>query len=169
MGLFNFREDIKNGLKLDPSVKSGFELFLTSPGLWAVWTHRLIHPLWNAKCRILSRIIANIARLFTGIEIHPGAQIGRRFFIDHGIGVVIGETAIVGDDVMIYHTVTLGGKTLESVKRHPTVGNRVSIGAGAKLIGNISIGDDVTIGANTVVTKDVPANSTVVGAPSRTL
>lgn len=140
---------------------------MTSPGLWAVWSHRVIHPIWNAKLRILSRIFANIVRLFTGIEIHPGAQIGRRFFIDHGIGVVIGETAVVGDDVLIFHTVTLGGKSFESIKRHPTIGNRVIVGAGAKLIGNITIGDDVTIGANTVVTKDVPNGATIVGAKSR--
>lgn len=148
---------------------SGVELFLTSPGLHAVWCHRWIHKLWNGGHRIFSRVMANGVRWFTGIEIHPGAQIGRRFFIDHGIGVVIGETAIIGDDVMIYHTVTLGGKTLEHIKRHPTVGNRVTIGAGAKLIGDITIGDDVTIGANTVVTKDVPSGSTVVGAASRVL
>lgn len=148
---------------------SGLELFLTSPGLWAIWAHRVIHPLWRAKLRIVSRILANIVRFLTGIEIHPGAVIGRRFFIDHGIGVVIGETAIIGDDVMIYHTVTLGGKSLEQIKRHPTVGSRVTIGAGAKLIGAINIGDDVTIGANTVVTKDVPNGSTVVGSSSRLL
>lgn len=167
--MFNFREDIKNGLAHDPSVIRGYELFLTSPGLWAVWSHRLTHVLWKAKFRVLSRIISNVVRFFTGIEIHPGATIGRRFFIDHGTGVVIGETAIIGDDVMIYHTVTLGGKTLEHVKRHPTVGNRVVIGAGAKLIGDINIGDDVTIGANTVVTKDVPAGSVVVGTSARVL
>lgn len=114
-------------------------------------------------------MLANCVRFFTGIEIHPGAKIGRRFFIDHGIGVVIGETSIVGDDVLIFHTVTLGGKSFESVKRHPTIGNRVIIGAGAKLIGNITVGDGVTIGANTVVTKDVPNGATVVGASSRTL
>ena len=148
---------------------SGLELFLTSPGLWAVWSHRVIHPIWKSKLRILSRMLANLVRFATGIEIHPGAKIGRRFFIDHGIGVVIGETAEIGDDVMIYHTVTLGGKTFEQVKRHPTVGNRVTIGAGAKIIGAITIGDDVAIGANTVVTKDVPAGATVVGAASRLL
>lgn len=169
MGLFNFREDIKNGLKLDPSVRSGLELFLTSPGLWAVWSHRWIHPLWKAKLRILSRMLSNLVRFFTGIEIHPGAKIGRRFFIDHGTGVVIGETAVIGDDVMIYHTVTLGGKSLQQVKRHPTIGDRVVIGAGAKLIGAITVGNDVTIGANTVVTKDVPSGATVVGASSRIL
>lgn len=167
MGFFNFREDIKNGLAHDPSVVSGLELFLTSPGLWAVWSHRVIHVLWKWRLRIISRILANIVRFLTGIEIHPGATLGRRFFIDHGIGVVIGETAIVGDDVMIYHTVTLGGKSLEHIKRHPTVGDRVVIGAGAKLIGNITIGNDVQIGANTVVTKDVPNGTTVVGQSSR--
>lgn len=114
-------------------------------------------------------MLANLVRFFTGIEIHPGATLGRRFFIDHGTGVVIGETAVVGDDVMIYHTVTLGGKSFEQVKRHPTIGDRVIIGAGAKLIGAITIGSDVTIGANTVVTKDVPDGATVVGAASRLL
>lgn len=148
---------------------SSLELVLTSPGLWAVWSHRVIHPLWKAKLRIVSRLLSNLVRFFTGIEIHPGARIGKRFFIDHGSGVVIGETAEIGDDVMIYHTVTLGGKSLEQVKRHPTVGNRVVIGAGAKLIGAITVGDDVTIGANTVVTKDVPSGATVVGASSRLL
>jgi serine O-acetyltransferase len=160
-------EDIRAGLDRDPATKTGFELFFTSPGLHAIWVYRVAHVLWKWKRRILSRMLSNYAKFFSGIEIHPGAKIGRRLVIDHGSGVVIGETAEIGDDVLIYHGVTLGGKTLDPVKRHPTVGNRVILGAGAKLIGNITIGDDCRVGANAVVTKSMPAGSTAVGANSR--
>ena len=160
-------EDIRAGLERDPATKTGFELFFTSPGLHAIWIYRVAHILWKWKRRILSRMLSNYAKFFSGIEIHPGAKIGRRLVIDHGSGVVIGETAEIGDDVLMYHGVTLGGKTLDPVKRHPTVGNRVILGAGAKLIGNITIGDDCRVGANAVVTKDMPAGSTAVGANAR--
>jgi serine O-acetyltransferase len=163
------REDIKVGLERDPATKTVIELFLTSPGLHAVWIYRIAHQLWRFKRRILSRMLSNYAKFWTGIEIHPGAKIGRRLVIDHGIGVVIGETAIIGDDCLIYHGVTLGGKTLDPVKRHPTVGNRVTIGAGAKLIGNITIGDDCAIGANAVVTKNMPGGTVAVGVNARLL
>ena len=163
----SFREDIRAGLEKDPATLSGFELFWTSPGLHAVWAYRFAHKLWKAKRRILARMVSNYAKFWTGIEIHPGAQIGRRLVIDHGVGVVIGETAVIGDDVLIYHGVTLGGRTLDPVKRHPTVGDRVIVGAGAKLIGNITIGNDCRVGANAVVTKDMPAGTVAVGVNAR--
>jgi serine O-acetyltransferase len=131
--------------------------------------YRVAHWLWKRKFRIVSRMLSNWAKFWTSIEIHPGATIGRRVVIDHGVGVVIGETAIIGDDCLIYHGATLGGKTLDPVKRHPTVGNNVTIGAGAKLIGNISIGDGCAIGANAVVTKDMPAGTVAVGVNARLL
>ena len=165
----SIRQDIKAGLERDPATKSALELILTSPGLHAIWTYRLAHLLWKLKLRILSRMVSNYAKFWTAIEIHPGAQIGKRLVIDHGVGVVIGETAIVGDDVLIYHGVTLGGKTLDPVKRHPTVGNNVIIGAGAKLIGNITIGDNCAIGSNAVVTKDMPNGTVAVGVNARLL
>jgi serine O-acetyltransferase len=160
-------QDIRAGLERDPSVKTGFELFFTSPGLHAVWVYRIAHVLWKWKRRILARILSNYAKFFSGIEIHPGANIGRRLVIDHGVGVVIGETAVIGDDVLIYHGVTLGGKTLDPVKRHPTIGNRVILGAGSKLIGNIVIGDDCRVGANAVVTKNMPAGTVAVGVNAK--
>jgi len=160
-------EDIRAGLERDPATKTGFELFFTSPGLHAIWVYRIAHVLWKWKRRILARILSNYAKFFSGIEIHPGAKIGRRLVIDHGSGVVIGETAEIGDDVLIYHGVTLGGKTLDPIKRHPTVGNRVILGAGAKLIGNITIGDDCRVGANAVVTKSMLPGSTAVGVNAR--
>jgi serine O-acetyltransferase len=162
-------EDIDAALVRDPATNTRFEMFMTSPGLHAVWQYRVFNWLWKLRLRTLSRVLSNMTRFWTGIEIHPGAAIGRRLFIDHGMGVVIGETAVIGDDVHIYHGVTFGGKTLESVKRHPTVGNRVIIGAGATLIGNITIGDDSAIGANTTVTRDVEPGSVVVGQAPRTL
>jgi serine O-acetyltransferase len=161
--LINFREDIRAGLAKDPSTLRGLELLLTSPGLWAVWGHRIAHVLWGWKLRIIARMWSNMWRFFTGIEIHPGASIGRRFVIDHGMGVVIGETSVIGDDVLIYHGVTLGGKEFTRNKRHPTVGNNVVIGAESILLGNITIGSDSKIGAGAVVTKDVPPGSTVIG------
>jgi serine O-acetyltransferase len=161
--LINIREDIRTGLSKDPSVRSGFELFLTSPGLHAVWGYRVAHQLWKLRRRILARMLSNWLRFLTGIEIHPGAKIGRRFFIDHGMGVVIGETAVIGDDVLIYHGVTLGGKEFTRAKRHPTIGNNVMIGAESIVLGNITVGDNVQIGAGSVVTKDVAPNSIVIG------
>lgn len=162
-------EDIDAALVRDPATNTRYEMFMTSPGLHAVWQYRVFNKLWNMRLRTLSRVLSNATRFWTGIEIHPGATIGRRLFIDHGMGVVIGETAVIGDDVHLYHGVTFGGKTLESVKRHPTVGNRVTIGAGATLIGNITIGDDSAVGANTTVTHDVSPGSVVVGQAPRTL
>ena len=161
--MINIREDIRNGLAKDPSVRSGFELFLTSPGLHAVWGYRVAHQLWKWRRRILARMLSNWLRFLTGIEIHPGAKIGRRFFVDHGMGVVIGETAVIGDDVLIYHGVTLGGKEFTRAKRHPTIGNNVMIGAESIVLGNITVGDNVQIGAGSVVTKDVAPNSVVIG------
>ncbi len=160
-------EDIDAALVRDPATNTRFEMFMTSPGLHAIWQHRVSHWIWKRKLRTLARVLSNLTRFWTGIEIHPGAQIGRRVFIDHGMGVVIGETAVIGNDVLMSHGVTLGGRTLESVKRHPTVGNNVSIGAGATLIGNITIGDNSIIGANTTVTRDLAVGSRVVGSPMR--
>jgi serine O-acetyltransferase len=167
--LKRIREDIKAGLAKDPSVLSGVELFLTSPGLHAVWGHRLAHVLWKLKRRILARMLSNWVRFVTGIEIHPGATIGRRFVIDHGMGVVIGETTVIGDDVLIYHGVTLGGKENIRTKRHPTIGNNVMIGAESILLGNITVGDNVQIGAGSVITRDVPSDSVLVGGRLRKL
>jgi len=137
--------------------------------LHALWNHRFSHFLWNRGSRLFARILSNITRCLTGIEIHPAAKIGSGFFIDHGMGVVIGETAIIGKDVTLYHGVTLGGTSLEKKKRHPTIGDRVTIGAGAKILGDISIGDDSRIGANAVVVKNVPPNSVVVGIPGQVI
>jgi serine O-acetyltransferase len=160
-------EDIRAGLERDPSIKTGWELFFTSAGLHAVWVYRISHVLWKWKRRILARMLSNYAKFFSGIEIHPGATIGKRLVIDHGMGVVIGETAIIGDDVLIYHGVTLGGKTLDPVKRHPTVGDRVILGAGSKLIGDITVGNDCRVGANAVVTKNMPAGTVAVGVNAK--
>jgi serine O-acetyltransferase len=159
------REDVAAVFESDPAARSYFEVLLLYPGLQAVWAHRLSHWLWRHGMRFLARVNSQIARLLTGIEIHPGAEIGRRLFIDHGSGTVIGETAIIGDDVTLYQGVTLGGTGKEKGKRHPTVGNRVSIGSGAKLLGNITIGDNCRVGAGSVVLRNVPANSTIVGVP----
>lgn len=156
-------EDIRTGLALDPAARSGFELVLTTPGIHAIWTYRVAHQLWKGHFYLLARLVSNWAKFWTGIEIHPGAQIGRRFVIDHGNGVVIGETAVIGDDVMMFHQVTLGSREGIRTKRHPTIGNKVVLGAGAKIIGNITIGDNSYVGANAVVTKSVGEYSTVVG------
>ncbi|MEO2068233.1 MAG: serine O-acetyltransferase [Desulfurobacteriaceae bacterium] len=161
------KEDIEVVFERDPAARSVLEVLLCYPGLHAIWLHRVAHWLWNRNFRLLARIISHISRWFTGIEIHPGAKIGRRFFIDHGMGVVIGETAEIGDNVTIYHQVTLGGTSTKKGKRHPTIGNNVVIGAGAKILGPIKIGDNCKIGANSVVIKDVPPNSTVVGIPGK--
>ncbi len=159
------REDVAAVFESDPAARSYAEVLLCYPGLHAVWIHHLSHWLWRHGLRFAARFTSQVARLLTGIEIHPGAEIGRRLFIDHGMGTVIGETAIVGDDVTLYQGVTLGGTGKEKGKRHPTVGNSVSIGSGAKLLGNITIGDNCRVGAGSVVLRSVPANSTIVGVP----
>ena len=159
------REDVAAVFESDPAARSYLEVVVWYPGLHAVWAHHLSHWLWRHHIRFMARFVSQVARLFTGIEIHPGAEIGRRLFIDHGMGTVIGETAIVGDDVTLYQGVTLGGTGKEKGKRHPTVGNNVSIGSGAKLLGNITIGDNCRVGAGSVVLRSVPANSTIVGVP----
>ncbi|WP_196800096.1 serine O-acetyltransferase [Thioalkalivibrio sp. ALJ7] len=163
------REDIRCVFDRDPAARNAFEVLTAYPGLHALWYHRLAHWMWNHRMRWLGRVVGNFSRWLTGIEIHPGATIGRRFFIDHGMGVVIGETAEVGDDCTIYHQVTLGGTTWEGGKRHPTLGNEVVIGAGAKLLGPIHIGNHARIGSNAVVLKDVPADATAVGIPARVI
>ena len=161
-------EDVDAAMARDPAAQSRLETFLTSPGLHAVWSHRVAHRLWERPAyRIPARVLSNVTRTLTGVEIHPGATIGRRFFIDHGMGVVIGETSVVGDDVMLYHDVTLGGRSMAKVKRHPTVGDRVTIGSGARVLGDINLGDDSQIGANSVVTRDVPAGAVAVGIPAQ--
>ncbi|MDP3041602.1 MAG: serine O-acetyltransferase EpsC [Candidatus Omnitrophota bacterium] len=162
-----FYADVRAAQKRDPAAKSFLEVILLYPGLHALIYHRIAHFFYRLKLFFLARALSQIARFFTGIEIHPGAIIGKRFFIDHGLGVVIGETAIVGDDVLLYQGATLGGTGIVQGKRHPTVGNNVVIGAGAKVLGNIVIGDNAYIGANAVVIKDVPPNSTVIGVPGR--
>ena len=159
------REDIAAVLESDPAAKSGFEVVLLYSGLHALWNYRVHHWLWMHGWRFVARFISQLTRLITGIEIHPGAQIGRRLFIDHGMGVVIGETTIIGDDVTLYQGVTLGGTGKETGKRHPTIGNKVVIGSGARVLGNITIGENSRIGAGSVVLRDVPDNSTVVGVP----
>src|SRR5271163_1546771 len=163
--IHSVREDVAAVFAADPAARSYLEVLLLYPGLHAVWAHHLSHWLWRHGLRFLARFNSQLARLLTGIEIHPGAEIGRRLFIDHGIGTVIGETAVVGDDVTLYQGVTLGGTGKEKGKRHPTIGDKVSIGSGAKLLGNIAIGDNCRVGAGSVVLRSVPANSTIVGVP----
>ena len=159
------REDVVTVLERDPAAKSRLEVFLCYSGLHAVWFYRINHWLWNHGFYLLARWLSQVARFLTGIEIHPGAEIGRRLFIDHGLGVVIGETAIVGNDVTLYQGVTLGGTGKERGKRHPTIEDEVVIGGGAKVLGNITIGRNCRIGAGSVVLRSVPENSTVVGVP----
>ncbi len=161
------REDIDCVFDRDPAARGRLEILTAYPGVHAVILHRLSHMLWTNGLFWLARLISHITRWLTGIEIHPGAKIGRRFFIDHGMGVVIGETAEIGDDCTLYHGVTLGGTSWDKGKRHPTLGNGVVIGAGAKVLGPLDIGDNVRIGSNSVVLKDVPANATVIGIPGR--
>lgn len=161
------REDIQAIFDNDPAARGYFEVVFTYSGLHALWAHRVAHWFYMKRRYTLARIISQTSRFFTGIEIHPGARIGRRLFIDHGMGVVIGETAEIGDDVLIYHGVTLGGTGKEKGKRHPTIGNNVVIGAGAKVAGSFTVGDNSKIGANAVVVREVPPNSTVVGIPGR--
>ncbi len=161
------KEDLACVFERDPAARNRFEILTLYPGFHAVLAHRLAHRLWQRHFKWLARAVANIARLFTGIEIHPGAVIGRRFFIDHGMGVVIGETAVIGDDCTLYHGVTLGGTSWQKGKRHPTLGRDVVVGAGAKVLGPIEIGDGARIGSNAVVVKTVPAGATAVGVPGR--
>lgn len=167
MSIFTgIREDIASARAHDPAARGNVEVFFIYSGLHAVWWHRLAHALWVKGLRFIPRAISQFTRFFTGIEIHPGATIGRRLFIDHGMGVVIGETAEVGDDVLIYHSVTLGGTGHDHGKRHPTVGDRVIIGAGAKLLGAINIEHDSAVGSNAVVVRDAPPWSTLTGIPA---
>lgn len=161
------REDVQSVLDRDPAARNALEVMLCYPGLHAIWIHRLSHKLWKAGFKLIARWLSQAARSLTGIEIHPGATIGRNFFIDHGMGVVIGETAVVGENVTLYHGVTLGGTSLEKGKRHPTLEDNVVAGAGAKILGNIVIGAGSRIGANAVVVKNVPPNSVVVGVPGQ--
>jgi len=161
----HIKEDIATAFVRDPAARSTLEVVTAYPGLHAIWMYRLAHWVWQRRLFWIGRMISHLARWLTGIEIHPGASIGRRFFIDHGMGVVIGETADIGDDVTLYHGVTLGGTTWQKEKRHPTLGNGVIIGAGAKVLGAIQIGEHSRIGANSVVLRDVPAHSTVIGIP----
>ncbi len=168
VGLFKMMaEDIRCALRRDPAARNGFEVFVNYAGLHAIWLHHISHWLWKRKLYFLARGLSQAARWLTGIEIHPGAVIGRRFFIDHGMGVVIGETSEIGDNVTFYHGVTLGGVSLEKGKRHPTLGDNVVVGTGAKILGAITIGDGSRIGANAVVVKPVPPDSVVVGVPGQ--
>ena len=161
------RSEIKAIKQNDPAARSTIEIFLCYPGFYALLFHRLSHYLWNHSFKLLARFISTISRFLTGIEIHPGAQFGKRVFIDHGMGIVVGETTIVGDDVLIYQGVVLGGTTTQKTKRHPTIEKGVIIGAGAKVMGNITIGEYSKIGTGAVVLKDVPPESTCVGVPGR--
>lgn len=160
-------EDVRSVFARDPAARSSLEVVLTYPGVHAVILHRLAHGLWNRQWKLSARFLSMMSRAITGIEIHPGARIGRRFFIDHGMGVVIGETAEVGDDVTLYHGVTLGGTSWNKGKRHPTVASGVVVGAGAKILGPIMVGEGARVGSNAVVTRDVPEGATVVGIPGR--
>lgn len=161
------KEDIKSVFDRDPAARNTFEVLTNYPGLHALLFHRLAHWMWHKGLKWLARTVSTFSRWLTGIEIHPGAQIGRRFFIDHGMGVVIGETTIIGDDVTLYQGVTLGGTSWNKGKRHPTLGNNVVVGAGAKVLGPFEVGDNAKIGSNAVATKAVPAGATVVGIPGR--
>lgn len=163
------RDDVQSVFDRDPAARSEWEVLFCYPGLHAIWGHRIAHWLWLHGLKFFARWISQLIRGFTGIEIHPGATIGRRLFIDHGMGVVIGETTEIGDNVTLYHGVTLGGTSLNKGKRHPTLGNNVVVGAGAKILGAITVGDNSRIGANAVVVKDVPPNSVVVGVPGQIL
>ena len=162
------REDLEAARDRDPAARSALEVALAYPGVHALWAHRLTHRMWkHPGLRLAARLVSQATRSATGIEIHPAATIGRRLFIDHGMGVVIGETAVVGDDVTLFHSTTLGGRSMTHGKRHPTLGDRVVVGAGAKVLGAVWIGDDAQIGANAVVVKDVPAGEVAVGVPAK--
>lgn len=161
------QEDLQVARNRDPAARSSLEVALLYPGVHALWAHRLAHRMWrHPGLRLGARILSQVTRSATGIEIHPAATIGRRLFIDHGMGVVIGETAVVGDDVTLFHNTTLGGRSMTHGKRHPTLGNRVVVGAGAKVLGAVWVGDDAQIGANAVVVKDVPEGAVAVGVPA---
>ena len=164
--LYRVREDIRSIMERDPAARTRLEVLLCYPGLWAVWIHRVSHWLWRHKLRLPARILSQVARFYTGVDIHPGALLGRRLFIDHATGVVIGETAIVGDDVTMYQGVTLGGTGKGHGKRHPTVCDGVFIGNNANVLGNVTVGENSRVGAGSVVLTDVPPNSTVVGVPA---
>ena len=161
------KEEIAVVFERDPAARNAWEVITCYPGFHALLVHRLAHWLWGARLRWLARLVSHLGRWLTGIEIHPGAQIGRRFFIDHGMGVVIGETAEIGDDCTLYHGVTLGGTSWNKGKRHPTLGNNVVLGAGAKILGPITIGDGARVGSNAVVVKSVPPGATAIGIPAR--
>jgi serine O-acetyltransferase len=161
------REDIQVIFERDPAARTIFEILICYPGLHAVWFYRLAHWFWVRGWRFMGRLVSHLGRAFTGIEIHPGAQIGKGFFIDHGMGVVIGETSEIGDNVTLYHGVTLGGTTWQKGKRHPSIGNNVVIGTGGKVLGPVTIGDNTRIGGNSVVVSDIPPNSIVVGIPGK--
>ena len=165
----NIREDIDCVFERDPASRNRFEILTTYPGVHALLLHRLNHRLSNLGLKWLARMGSHVARFLTGIEIHPGARIGRRFFIDHGMGTVIGETSEIGDDVLMYHSVTLGGKSMRREKRHPTLEDGVTVGANATLIGDVTVGENATVGAAAVVVDDVPAGATVVGNPARVI
>jgi serine O-acetyltransferase len=166
VSLLRLREDIRNARRHDPAARGDLEVAVVYSGLHAIWSYRVAHRLWRAGLRAPARLLSQLTRFFTGVEIHPGARIGRRFFIDHGMGVVIGETTWIGDDVMLYHGVTLGGRGSGHGKRHPTIHDGVTIGAGAKVLGAITIGAYSVVGANAVVTRDAPAESLLVGVPA---
>jgi len=163
----NIREDINSVFERDPAARNALEIIFCYPGLHALWIYRIAHWFWVNEFFFLGRFISHIGRFLTGVEIHPGAKIGRKFFIDHGMGVVIGETAEIGDNVTLYHGVTLGGVTWDKVKRHPTLDDNVVIGSGAKVLGPFTVGKGAKIGSNSVVVKEVPENATVVGIPGR--
>ena len=167
--LLLFEEDLMTARRRDPAATSALEIALTYPGVHALWTHRVSHALWKRGARTPARVLSSVARAFTGVDIHPEAHLGRRIFIDHATGVVIGQTAEVGNDVVIFHGVTLGGVAMTPGKRHPTVGDHVMIGAGAKVLGPITIGNGVKVGANAVVVKDVPCGTVAIGVPARLL
>lgn len=167
MFLGRLREDIKSAMAKDPAAKNSLEVLLCYPGLHAIWFYRMAHFLYNRKLYVLARLVSHFSRFLTGIEIHPGAKIGRRVFIDHGMGVVVGETAEIGDDTLLYKGVVLGGTSLEKKKRHPSVGKNVVIGSNACILGPIKIGDGAKIGSGSVVIKDVPIGATVVGVPGK--
>jgi serine O-acetyltransferase len=161
------RNDIRAAKQRDPARPTTLQVIFAYPGVHAIWGHRISHWLWNHRARLWARVFAELTRILTGVEIHPGAVLGTGLFIDHATGVVIGETAEIGDDVTIYHGVTLGGTGRDTGKRHPTIGDRVTVGAGAKVLGPIKVGDDSRIGANAVVVKDVPSSAVVVGVPGQ--
>jgi len=163
------REDIQSVFHRDPAARNAFEVLTCYPGLHAIWIHRLSHWLWTHEWKWLARMSSNLGRWLTGVEIHPGARIGRRFFIDHGMGIVIGETAEIGDDVTLYHGVTLGGTSWNKGKRHPTLEDGVIVGAGAKILGPFTVGAGAKIGSNAVVTREVPSGATAVGIPGRVI